>query len=426
MTTTFVLDTNVLLSAGKKALYSFGGDDVVVPFTVLTELESKKNHPELGYYARSAIKELDRLGEEGDILNGVSLGDKAGSVYILLNDAVQDHRNNDSVIIKAARDMRKVHAEVYPDDNVVLVTKDFAMRIIARLYGIETQDFEIKSTGDEFIDEIPTYYVSSEQIRELHGTRTVKLDFDVPRNVGAILRSNENPKDTALVVSGKEYQFDKVEVDGIAGLQSKNAEQALAINYLMDPDIKIVSLGGRAGTGKTTLALAAAVQQYFDGEIKKIIVFRSMQAVGGEEMGFLPGTEAEKLDPWTKAVYQSLGSFLQPHEVKHLRERNVFEVQPLTYIRGQNLNSTFVLVDEAQNLDKSVIMTVLTRLGKGSKAALSWDVSQRDNHRVGRHDGIYTAVSRLLGEKLFAHVSLHRSQRSEVSDMVARKLDDFV
>lgn len=425
MTTTFVLDTNVLLSAGKKALYSFGGDDVVVPFTVLTELESKKNHPELGYYARSAIKELDRLGGEGDILNGVSLGDKAGSVYILLNDAVQDHRNNDSVIIKAARDMSKVHAEVYPDDNVVLVTKDFAMRIIARLYGIETQDFEIKSTGDEFIDEIPTYYVSSEQIRELHGTRTVKLDFDVPRNVGAILRSNENPKDTALVVSGKEYQFDKVEVDGIAGLQSKNAEQALAINYLMDPDIKIVSLGGRAGTGKTTLALAAAVQQYFDGEIKKIIVFRSMQAVGGEEMGFLPGTEAEKLDPWTKAVYQSLGSFLQPHEVKHLRERNVFEVQPLTYIRGQNLNSTFVLVDEAQNLDKSVIMTVLTRLGKGSKAALSWDVSQRDNHRVGRHDGIYTAVSRLMGEKLFAHVSLHRSQRSEVSDMVARKLDDF-
>jgi PhoH-like ATPase len=195
----------------------------------------------------------------------------------------------------------------------------------------------------------------------------------------------------------------------------------------MDESIKIVSLGGRAGTGKTTLALAAGVEQLNinNGSYKKIIVFRSMHAVGGEELGFLPGTEAEKMDPWTAAIYDSLNSFLTPQQINLLKTKQAIEVLPLTHIRGRTFNNAFIILDESQNLERATLLTALSRLGKNSKAVMSWDVSQRDNFRVGRHDGVYEVTSRLLGEKLFAHTSLKKSERSDVAELVSRVLDDF-
>lgn len=426
MTTTYVLDTSVLLSAGQKALYAFGEDDVVIPFTVLKELEAKKSHPDLGYYARQAIKALDDLGKAGDITSGVSLGAGFGYVWIQREDNIcvqgvlEDYADNDARIVSVAAHL---DAGFYP--KVILVSKDFALRLTAKLVGVDSQGFDLDAHDGDHIDNIDTFIVTADQIREVHATGSVRLLNEVPLNVGVILRSEENPKDTALVTAGIDFTFNKIQNTEASGLKSRSAEQALALNYLTDPSIKIVSLGGRAGTGKTTLALAAAVDAYFNNECKKIIVFRNMHAVGGEELGFLPGTEAEKMDPWTKAIYQSFESFMPTQQITKLRAAKVIEVQPLTHIRGQNLAGTYVVLDEAQNLEKSVIMTVLTRLGHGSKAAISWDVSQRDNFRVGRHDGIYTAVSRLLGDPLFAHVSLQKSERSPVADMVARKLDDF-
>lgn len=424
MTPTFVLDTSVLLSAGKKALYSFGEATVVIPFTVVRELESKKNDPEIGYAARSVIRALDELNDSGDIKAGVHLGGGLGTVRIdtgnyAVPELIANYPSNDVRIAVTA------WAITLESSDVTLVTKDFGLRIIASLIDVKTADFVDSDLSTEYIDRIETHWVDSEIIDEVHARGEVKLDLDVPLNVALELRSTSAPKHTALVLAQTQYTFRKVETPDVSGVKSHSREQAVAIDYLTDPDVSIVSLGGRAGTGKTTLALAAGVELIKDGQFKKIVVFRSMHAVGGEELGFLPGTEQEKLDPWTKAIYDSLESFLTKGEIDKLKREQRIEVLPLTHIRGRTFSGSFILLDECQNLERATILTALSRLGKGSKAVMSWDVSQRDNFRVGRYDGIYEVVRRLIGEELFAHVALQKSERSAVAELVSRKLDDF-
>jgi len=426
MANTVVLDTSVLLSAGRTALKSFGADNVVLPLVVVRELETKRNDPDLGLAARSVLRALDDLLSEGDLREGVSLGEGYGTLRIETNhvhdvpDSLKSYPSNDTKIVTVALNLSN---EL--DNDVFLVTKDIPLKIMASIVSVKTLNFTPANISGEYIDNTETRWVTAEQIDEVHETGTIRLDFDIPRNVGVILRNEENPKDTAMVISGKQYEFDLIEQYNIAGLESRSAEQAFAINYLMDESVKIVSLGGRAGTGKTTLALAAGVEQVNKGVYKKIIVFRSMHAVGGEELGFLPGTEAEKMDPWTAAIYDSLGSFLTKEQIGKLKTKQAIEVLPLTHIRGRTFNNAFIIIDESQNLERATILTALSRLGKNSKAIMTWDVSQRDNFRVGRHDGVYEVASRLLGEKLFAHTSLKKSERSDVAELVSRVLDDF-
>lgn len=428
MTETMILDTSVLLSAGRTALYSFGENNVVLPLVVVRELETKRNDPDLGLAARSVLRALDALLSEGDLREGVSLGEDYGTIRIETNhvhdvpDALKSYPSNDTKIVTVALNLSNELGE-----EVFLVTKDVPLKVTASIVGVKTLGFTPSNISTEYIDSTGIFYVTADQIDEVHETGTVRLPFKVPRNAGVILRSEDNPKDTALVISGAQYEFNLIEQYEVSGLESRSAEQAIAINYLMDEKIKIVSLGGRAGTGKTTLALAAGVEQLNinNGTYKKIIVFRSMHAVGGEELGFLPGTEAEKMDPWTAAIYDSLNSFLTPQQIGILKTKQAIEVLPLTHIRGRTFNNAFIILDESQNLERATILTALSRLGKNSKAVMSWDVSQRDNFRVGRHDGVYEVTSRLLGEKLFAHTSLKKSERSDVAELVSRVLDDF-
>lgn len=418
-----VLDTSVLLAAGKKALYSFEQNDLVIPYTVVKELESKKTDPELGRLARSVIKELDRFNEAGDIKTGVSLGEGYGTIRVEVNhvdqipDILRPYPSNDTKIVTVAAFLNSFHEE-----DVILVSKDIALRIIASLVDVETRDFAPNFDGN-FIDRVETFTVPAESIDEIHEEGEVKLQEKAPINAGVILRSEINSKHTALAIAKGNFTYKIIDEQTVKGLESHSAEQAIAIEYLMDPSIKIVSLGGRAGTGKTTLALAAGIEQL--KFYKKITVFRSMHAVGGEELGFLPGTEQEKMDPWTTAIYDSLESFLEKQQINTLKAKNLIEVLPLTHIRGRTLHNRFVIVDEAQNLHKDVLMTALSRLGKNSKVVMSWDAAQRDNLFVGRFDGVYEVANRLLGEKLFGHVSLQRSERSDVADLVTRKLDDL-
>jgi PhoH-like ATPase len=424
MTTTFVLDSSVLLSAGKKALYSFGENDVVIPFTVVKEIESKRSDPETGYPARSVLRALDEMNDAGDLKVGVPLGEGFGTLRVEANhigetpDLLRSYPSNDTRIATVAFNLK------LDDPNVVLVTKDLTLRIVASLVDVPTQGFGVGDFSTEHIDKVETAWIDSEVIDQIHGTGGARLNLDVPLNVPLELRSFTEPKKTALVLAQKEYIFRKVEAPKISGLESHSREQAFAIDYLTDEDVQIVSLGGRAGTGKTTLALAAGVEQ-LDKPFKKIIVFRSMHSVGGEELGFLPGTEQEKLDPWTKAIFDSLESFLTKGQIDKLKREQRIEVLPITHVRGRTFSNAFIVIDEAQNLERATIMTLLSRLGHNSKAVLSWDVSQRDNFRVGRFDGIYEVVRRLLGEELFGHVSLHKSERSAVAELVSRKLDDF-
>jgi len=426
MATIVVLDTSVLLSAGRTALFSFEDANVVLPLVVVRELEAKRNDPDLGLAARSVLRALDEMLDMGDLRDPVSLGEGYGTIRIETNhindipDSLKSYPSNDTRIVTVTLNLQN---EL--DDKVFLVTKDIPLKIMASIVGVKTRGFVPKNISGDYIDNTEIRWVSSEQIDEVYANGTIRLDFDIPRNVGVILKNVENPKDTAMVISGKQYEFDLIEQYNVSGLESRSAEQAFAINYLMDESVKIVSLGGRAGTGKTTLALAAGIEQVNKGIYKKIIVFRSMHAVGGEELGFLPGTEAEKLDPWTAAIYDSLGSFLTKEQIGKLKTKQAIEVLPLTHIRGRTFNNAFILIDESQNLERATILTALSRLGKNSKAVMSWDVSQRDNFRVGRHDGVYEVTSRLLGEKLFAHTSLKKSERSDVAELVSRVLDDF-
>jgi PhoH-like ATPase len=421
MATTVVLDTSVLLSAGRTALYSFGENNVVLPLVVVSELEKKRNDPDLGLASRSALRELDILRSKGELAQGISLGEGYGTIRVETNNThgvpapIAKRTSNDAEIITVAHNLGKFQ-------DVVLITKDIPMKILADIVGVETAEFVPSNISGDFIDNTETYWVTADDIAQIHETGTVRLTLDVPRNVGVILRSEENPKNTALAISGKQFEFNKVQSYNISGLESRSAEQAIAIDYLMDDSVKIVSLGGRAGTGKTTLALAAGIEQL--KQYKKITVFRSMQAVGGEELGFLPGTEAEKMDPWTAAIYDSLNSFMTKDQVGKLKASQAIEVLPLTHIRGRTINN-FIIIDEAQNLERATLLTALSRMGKNAKTVLSWDVAQRDNFRVGRHDGIYEVTSRLLGEKLFAHTSLQKSERSDAAELVSRKLDDF-
>lgn len=404
-------------------MYSFEQNDLVIPYTVVKEVESKKTDPDLGRLARSVIKELDKLNELGDIKTGVPLGAGFGTVRVEMNhidmvpDVLRAYPSNDTKIVTVAHFLSQ-----HEERDVILVTKDIAMRIIATLVDVKSKDFTPNFDGN-FIDKVETFFVPAEAIDEIHEEGTVKLTQKAPINAGVILRSQENPKHTALAVAKSEFGFKIIDPQPVRGLESHSAEQAIAIEYLMDQGIKIVSLGGRAGTGKTTLALAAGIEQL--NTYKKITVFRSMHAVGGEELGFLPGTEQEKMDPWTQAIYDSLESFMERSQIQTLKTKNLIEVLPLTHIRGRTLHNRFVIVDEAQNLHKDVLMTALSRLGKKSKAVLSWDAAQRDNMYVGRFDGVYEVASRLLGEKLFGHVSLQKSERSDVADLVTRKLDDL-
>jgi PhoH-like ATPase len=210
------------------------------------------------------------------------------------------------------------------------------------------------------------------------------------------------------------------------GLHGRSAEQRVALDLLLDPDIGIVSLGGRAGTGKSALALCAGLESVMERRAhKKVVIFRPLYAVGGQELGYLPGSENEKMSPWAQAVYDTLGALVSPAVLDEIDSRGLIEVLPLTHIRGRSLHDSFVIVDEAQSLERGVLLTVLSRLGSGSRVVLTHDVAQRDNLRVGRHDGITAVIEALKGHPLFAHVTLTRSERSPIAALVTEMLEDL-
>lgn len=208
------------------------------------------------------------------------------------------------------------------------------------------------------------------------------------------------------------------------GLHGRSAEQRIALDLLLDPDIGIVSLGGRAGTGKSALALTAGLEAVMERQLhRKVMVFRPLYAVGGQELGYLPGSENEKMAPWGQAVFDTLSAITTAEVVDELIDRDLIEVLPLTHIRGRSLHDAFVIVDEAQSLERNVLLTVLSRIGRDSRVVLTHDVGQRDNLRVGRYDGVVAVVEKLKGHPLFAHVTLQRSERSAIAALVTELLE---
>ena len=267
--------------------------------------------------------------------------------------------------------------------------------------------------------------VTAADLDELYDDGSIDLPAarDLPCHCGLVLLSDRG---TALGRVGPDKQVRLVRGDREAfGIHGRSAEQRIALEMLLDPEVGIVSLGGRAGTGKSALALCAGLEATLERrQHKKVVVFRPLFAVGGQELGYLPGSESEKMSPWAQAVFDTLGAITSREVIDEVLDRGMLEVLPLTHIRGRSLHDAFVIVDEAQSLERNVLLTVLSRIGAGSKVVLTHDVAQRDNLRVGRHDGIVAVVEKLKGHPLFAHVTLTRSERSPIAALVTEMLEN--
>ena len=425
---TFVLDTSVLL-ADPGALRRFHEHEVVLPVVVITELEGKRHHPELGFFARTALRMLDELRiTHGRLDEPVPVGDEGGSIRVELNHTDADSLpsgfrlgDNDTRILAVARNLaNEGHA-------VTLVSKDLPMRIKASAVGLDAEEYRAEgiSDSDTGYTGMTELDVTSGDLDELYDDGCLDLEAarDLPCHAGLVLLSDRG---TALGRVGPDKQVHLVRGDrDVFGIHGRSAEQRVALEMLLDPEVGIVSLGGRAGTGKSALALCAGLEAVMERrQHKKVVVFRPLFAVGGQELGYLPGSESEKMSPWAQAVFDTLGALTSPDVIDEVLDRGMLEVLPLTHIRGRSLHDAFVIVDEAQSLERNVLLTVLSRIGANSKVVLTHDVAQRDNLRVGRHDGIVAVVEKLKGHPLFAHVTLTRSERSPIAALVTEMLEN--
>jgi PhoH-like ATPase len=267
--------------------------------------------------------------------------------------------------------------------------------------------------------------LSAEEMSDLYDTDVIKHKdvAEMPINTGLVITS-ERGHALGRVEKGGKVKLVRGDRD-VFGVHGRSAEQRLAIDVLLDPEVGIVSLGGRAGTGKSAMALLAALEMVLERrQHKKIIVFRPIFAVGGQELGYLPGSESEKMNPWGQAIFDTLGPLVSKEVIDHIVDRGLLEILPLTHIRGRSLHDAFVIVDEAQSLERNTLLTVLSRIGQNAKVVLTHDVAQRDNLRVGRHDGVAAVIESLKNHDLFAHITLQRSERSAIAALVTDLLDN--
>ncbi len=434
---TYVFDTSVLL-ASPKSLTAYPKDSVVIPLVVLKELESKRRDPELGWTARETLRKIEEIRiTGGDLQKGVQLTPEGGTFRIETNHA--DNSQLPEIMRKdTSHDTRVLSVAAalsHEGHDVVLLSKDLPMRIIASaVLGLEAEDFTAYMVKDSGWNGLVEMNVPGSAIGELYSSKRLDIEHlddlsarvvvELPINTSLLLHSAEGNSNalarkvsdnTLLLVNGDLSAF---------GVRGRSAEQRFALASLLDEEIGIVSLGGPGGTGKSLLALAAALEFVVEKNThKKVMVFRPMYSVGGQDLGFLPGTAEEKINPWTAATYDALSAFCSKNVVDEIESRGLLEVLPLTHIRGRTFTDSIIIIDEAQNLEWSVLLTALSRIGENSRVFITHDVAQRDNLHVGRHDGIAAVIEKLKGQPLFSHISLTRSERSAVAALVTSILD---
>jgi len=427
---TYVLDTSVLL-ADPAALTRFDEHEVVIPLVVVSELEGKRQHPELGYFARAALRLLDELRvEHGRLDVPIPVGTAGGTLRVELNHTDPTVLplgfrpgglvSNDTRILAVAK------ALAAEGNQVVLVSKDLPLRVKAAAVGLPAEEYQAELVVSSGYTGMAELEIGGNLVDRIYEEGRVELPeaADLPCHTGVVLVS-ERGKALGRVTADKQVRLVRGDREAF-GLHGRSAEQRIALDLLLDQEIGIVSLGGRAGTGKSALALCAGLEAVMERrQHRKVVVFRPLYAVGGQDLGYLPGTEGEKMSPWGQAVFDTLSALTTAEVIDEVVERGMLEVLPLTHIRGRSLHDSYVIVDEAQSLERNVLLTVLSRIGSGSRVVLTHDVAQRDNLRVGRHDGIAAVVEKLKGHPLFAHVTLTRSERSPIAALVTEMLEDL-
>lgn len=424
---TYVIDTSVLLS-DPWAVTRFAEHQVILPLVVISELEGKRHHAELGWFAREALRLLDDLRlEHGRLDQPIPIGDEGGTLQVELNHtdptvlpAGFRTDSNDSRILACALNFR---AE---GNDVVLVTKDTPLRVKAGAVGLAADEYhaqDVVTSGWTGMDELE---VAPATVDQLFADGAVDIDGarDLPCHTGVRLLGGSSSA-LGRVTESKQVQLVRGDREAF-GLRGRSAEQRVALDLLLDESVGIVSLGGKAGTGKSALALCAGLEAVLERRTqRKVVVFRPLYAVGGQQLGYLPGGADEKMGPWAQAVFDTLEGLASTEVIEEVLSRGMLEVLPLTHIRGRSLHDSFVIVDEAQSLERNVLLTVLSRLGTGSRVVLTHDVAQRDNLRVGRHDGVAAVIEKLKGHPLFAHITLNRSERSPIAALVTDMLEEF-
>jgi PhoH-like ATPase len=421
----YVLDTSVLLS-DPRALSRFAEHEVVIPLVVLTELEGKRHHPDLGWAARETLRMLEDLRlAHGSLLRSMPANDEGGTLRVEVNHtemagfpASLSTDTNDHRILAVARNLAT------EGRDVTVVTKDLPLRLKASIVGLEADEYRNELASDSNWTGMAELDVEGPAIDELFDEHVLDLAEarDLPCNTGVVLHAGTQ---SALGRVRDDKQIHLARSDRtLFDVRGRSAEQRIAIDMLADHEVGIVSMGGPAGTGKSVLALAAGLDAVLEQRThNRVIVFRPIYPVGGQDLGYLPGSEAEKMLPWGAAVADALEAIAGTEVIDEVFDRGLLEVLPLTHIRGRSLNDSFVIIDEAQNLERTVLLTALSRLGEGSRVILTHDIAQRDNLRVGRHDGIVSVIDTLMGHPLFGHVTLTRAERSPVAALVTQVLD---
>jgi len=434
----YVIDTNVFLS-DFNAVYAFQDNDIVVPLKVLEEIDKhKKRQDGVGANARQVIRIFDGLREKGQLHEGVKIGGRKG--FLTVKDYVQNTlppemsiQDPDNQILATVKTV--MLEEGNEGRTVYLVSQDINMRVKADALGIQAQDYttnKIVEMKEEIYTGFTSHLVDDAMIDRFYGGERMFLeekDIKLQPNQYVMLVSNANEKKTALC-KFRNYNFALTKVrefkEGVWDVRAKNKEQQFAFDMLMDENIKIVSLVGLAGCGKTLIALAAALEQTIGAEAayKKIIVSRPVQPMG-RDIGFLPGTLEEKMAPWVAPIQDNL-EFLMGDDKEHLamlQEKGTIEVEALTFIRGRSIANAFIIIDEAQNLTMHELKTIITRVGEGTKIVLTGDVEQIDSAFLdATNNGLTYAVEKFKPYELTGHITLQKGERSAVATLAASVL----
>jgi PhoH-like ATPase len=435
----FVLDTNVILH-DSSCIHHFDDNDIVVPISVLEELDQfKKGNSTLNFHAREFVRELDSLSGDRLFNGGVPIGPDSGKIAIKLEQPFHEDlkinfssHKHDHHILNTAYHLAKEKPEL----QIILVTKDVNLRMKAKSVGLPAQDY----TSDHVRD-INTLYMGKRMAEDVPLSlidrmyqppcqiEAEELDFDPPLvpNEYLILKNHKKSALAAFEPTAKKIR--RVDKPGAYQIRPRNAEQTFALDALVNPNISLVSLSGRAGTGKTLLALAAALEARHN--YRQIFMARPIVPLSNKDIGYLPGDITSKLDPYMQPLYDNLSVIqnqFSENDAKHKRIKDLLDeeklvISPLSYIRGRSLVKIFFIVDEAQNLTPHEVKTIITRSGEGTKMVFTGDIFQIDHPYLdSQSNGLSYLIEKMQGQKLYAHITLEKGERSELAELASNLL----
>ncbi len=431
----YVLDTNVLLH-NPGSMFAFSDNNVVIPIYVIDEIDNfKKDLSDLGRNARQVARQLDDLRKKGSLSSPVEI-DNGGTLSVALGhrsplNSPGDSRKMDNMILEVALEVRDKNK----DAQTILVTKDVNMRVRGDALGLTTTDYDEQNVRiEELFTGTTEVAVPGSLIEEFYSEGSIHLDAEFSPNQYVLLRSEDNQGQTALArfdeASNSAKPIRKLR-EGVWGIRPRNKEQHYALDLLLSDDIKLVTLVGKAGTGKTLLALAAGLQKCLDEqEFHKLLVSRPIFPLG-RDIGFLPGDIEEKLNPWMQPIFDNIelllginqGDKKEGRSYAELLEMGYINIEPLTYIRGRSLPSVYMVVDEAQNLTPHEVKTIITRAGEGTKIVFTGDPYQIDNPYIdSSNNGLTTLVERFRHLGIAGHVTLEKGERSELAELATQVL----